>query len=82
MVARVRCPVGFCQAWIPLNGEEEARLASLRDDHHHAEILCIACGVHSNFYRQDLISAQLETFYASRVGIPRASPGLGRPGTA
>ena len=64
MGATVRCPVRFCQAWVPLNRDEETRLSHLRHDEDTTEILCISCGVHSKYYRQDLISAQLESYYS------------------
>jgi hypothetical protein len=66
MGAMVRCPVRFCQAWVPLNLEEEGRLAGLGDDDSTTEILCIACGVHSDHYRQNLIAAQIESYYSTR----------------
>jgi hypothetical protein len=67
MGATVRCPVQFCQAWVPLNADEERRLSELPDDETTAEILCIACGVHSAHLRQDLIVAQIERFYSARA---------------
>lgn len=79
MGATVRCPVRFCQAWVPLNADEEGRLARLRDDESTTEILCISCGVHSKHHRRDLIAAQLEEFYSVR-SPPRALGGVRPPG--
>ncbi len=67
MGAMVRCPVRWCQAWVPLNGEEERQVETLPDDEAKADVLCIACGLHSDYTRRDLIAAQVEEFYSTRT---------------